>query len=663
MIFKEEKNALIASRQGEIIRIEAWGRDSVRIRSTMNHEFTGNVWALTEKPETSSTSVRFEKDTEGEKAFFSNGRIEVTINSCGVISIVRDNKTILAERYRNYGGTLSKESRCLKYRGREFKGIPGGDFSLSLRFESTPYEKIFGMGQYQQPNLNLKGCILDLEQRNSQVTVPFAVSDHGYGFLWNNPAVGKAVFGANMTEWTADATKEMDYWVTVGDTPKEIIEKYTAVTGRAPMMPEDLMGLWQCKLRYRTQQEVLDVVKACREHDVPIDAIVIDFFHWPYQGSWRFDEKYWPDPKTMVEELHAMGVKVCVSVWPSVDKRSENYYPMKEQGLLVQNERGGEQIYDYMGDCGIIDATNPATRDYVWSICKKYYDDIGIDMYWLDNSEPDIVKYDFDNLRYYAGPGQEVSNIYPQYYSRMFYENEKAENKTPVNLLRSAWAGSQKYANVLWSGDVPSTFEALRDQISAGLNMGLAGIPWWNTDIGGFMTDDVNDPDFRELLIRWFEYAVFTPVLRMHGDRGPYNIPNLDDRDYGGGSQHTGQPNELWSYGEENFKIMRRYLDVRLSLHDYIKSIYNEASENGSPLLRTLFFEFPEDKKAWDIDDQYMFGPKLLVAPILKLHQTEREVYLPEGKWQDFFGDTVYDGGTTIKVNAALEQIPVFKRI
>ncbi|HAP03579.1 MAG TPA: family 31 glucosidase, partial [Lachnospiraceae bacterium] len=155
MIFKEEKNALIASRQGEIIRIEAWGRDSVRIRSTMNHEFTGNVWALTEKPETSSTSVRFEKDTEGEKAFFSNGRIEVTINSCGVISIARDNKTILAERYRNYAGTLSKESRCLKYRGREFKGIPGGDFSLSLRFESTPYEKIFGMGQYQQPNLNL----------------------------------------------------------------------------------------------------------------------------------------------------------------------------------------------------------------------------------------------------------------------------------------------------------------------------------------------------------------------------------------------------------------------------------------------------------------------------------------------------------------------------
>ena len=238
----------------------------------------------------------------------------------------------------------------------------------------------------------------------------------------------------------------------------------------------------------------------------------------------------------------------------------------------------------------------------------------------------------------------------------------KESDKPVVNLLRSAWAGSQKYGNVVWSGDVPSTFEAFADQIAAGLNMGLAGIPWWTTDIGGFMTDDVKDPDFRELLIRWYEFAVFSPVLRMHGDRGPYDIPPLDNRDFGGGYLHTGQDNELWSYGEENFKIMKDQLSLRHSLIPYIKSLYEEASANGSPLLRTLFYEFPEDKKAWEVYDEYMFGSKYLVAPILHLHEFEREVYLPEGTWKEIRSGKVYMGGQVIKADAPIEAIPVFER-
>lgn len=164
--------------------------------------------------------------------------------------------------------------------------------------------------------------------------------------------------------------------------------------------------------------------------------------------------------------------------------------------------------------------------------------------------------------------------------------------------------------------------------------MGLAGIPWWTTDVGGFMTDDVNDPDFQQLLIRWYQFAVYSAVLRMHGDRGPYNIPPLDTRDWGGGYLHTGQPNELWSYGEKNYAIMKKYYDIRISLHDYIKKLYDEASENGSPLIRTMFYEFPEDAACWELKDQYMFGEKYLVAPIFHLNQFEREVYLPAGQWK-----------------------------
>ncbi len=657
-----EERALILRHQGETLRIETWGRDALRIRATMYPRFTGDNHALSEKTEVLAAKIRISEDES--EASIRNGRIMVTVNRQGVMKFFRDDQVIFQEYFRNYEGTLGKQSRCLKYISREYTPYVGGDYRIVQKFDSDPDEKIFGMGQYQQTNTNLKGCILDLEQRNSQVSVPFMISDKGYGLLWNNPAVGRASFGMNITEFRAEAVKELDYWVTVGDNPKELIEKYTEVSGRASCFPEDLMGLWQCKLRYRTQKEVLSVARECRKRNVPVDVIVIDFFHWPYQGDWRFDSTYWPDPKAMVDELHEMGIKVCVSVWPSVDKKSENFAEMNERGLLIRTERGGAQTYDYQGDCVEIDCTNPEAREYLYEKVKKNYLDYGIDMVWLDNAEPDFVKYDFDHYRYYIGPALSCSNVYPQYYSRAIYENQLKDGvKTPVNLLRSCWAGSQKYGNVVWSGDVPSTFESMRDQLQCGINMGLAGIPWWTTDIGGFMTDDVNDPQFRQLLIRWFEFAVYTAVLRLHGERGPIDIPPLDDRDWGGGYLHTGHANEMWSYGEENFKIMRKYLDIRLEMHDYIRSLFDEAHENGSPLLRAMFYEFPEDEKCWEIYDQYMFGSRYLVAPVLNADTFARKVYLPEGTWRDTRDNKVYEGNTTITADAPLESIPVFERV
>lgn len=673
MKFEQESNALVCHRLGETLRIEAWGKDSLRVRAAMQPAFTGNDWALTETVAKSDPQITIEKEDhwvgdgtidQKEIASITNGRIKAVVNFAGVITFYRDHKLILREYFRNYDGTLSKESRCLKVINREWKGVIGGsEYLLNVKFESEKKEKIFGMGQYQQDCLDLKGCMLELAQRNSQISVPFATSSLGYGFLWNNPAVGHVVFGKNYTEWTARATKEMDYWITVADAPKQILENYTAVTGRAEMFPEDLMGLWQCKLRYRTQDEVLSVARQYKKEGIKIDQIVIDFFHWTVQGDWKFDTKYWPDPKAMVDELHSMGIKVIVSVWPSVDRKSENFGPMMDRGLLIKTERGAAQTYDYQGDCVEIDPFNPEARKYVWDVCKKNYYDYGIDAFWLDNSEPDYGVYDFENYRYFAGPALSVSNLYPQLYSRAFYDGMRAENKgTVVNLLRCAWAGSQKYGNVVWSGDVPSTFEAFTDQLQCGLNMGLAGIPWWTTDIGGFMTDEVDDPDFRQLLIRWYQFAVYSPVLRMHGDRGPYNIPPLDDRDWGGGYLHTGQPNELWSYGEDNYAIMKKYYEIRIEMHDYIKKLYEEAHENGSPLLRTMFYEFPEDETCWGLQDQYMFGSNYLIAPILHLNEWKRDVYLPAGKWMLTSTGELFEGGRTISVDAPIDYMPVLKR-
>ena len=674
MQFKEENGALIARQNGETLRIEAWGKDSLRVRATRLPSFTEQDWALTEDPGSCRAAVEIgEADhwvgdgtmDKRQIASVTNGRIRAVVNFRGVMVFYRDGKPFLQEYFREYDGTLSRESRCLKIVNREWKGIIGGsEYQLNVKFESNDGERLYGMGQYQQPYLDLKGCVLELAQRNSQISVPFAVSSLGYGMLWNNPAVGQAAFGKNYTEWTARSTRQMDYWLTVADAPRGILENYTAVTGRAPMFPEDRMGLWQCKLRYRTQEEVLSVARQYQKEGIQLDQIVIDFFHWTVQGDWKFDTTYWPDPKAMVEELHAMGIKVVVSIWPSVDRRSEHFWKMMDRGLLIRTERGAAQTYDYQGDCVEIDVFNPEARQYVWEVCKKNYYDLGIDAFWLDNSEPDYGVYDFDHYRYMEGPALSCTNIYPQLYSRVFYDNMKAlGNEEIVNLLRCAWAGSQKYGNVVWSGDVPSTFEALYDQLQAGLNMGLAGIPWWTTDVGGFMTDDVNDPDFRQLLIRWYQFAVYSPVLRMHGDRGPYNIPPLDERDWGGGYLHTGQPNELWSYGEENYAIMRNYYNIRISMHDYIKSLFEEAHENGSPLLRAMFYEFPEDEKCWELQDQYMFGSRYLAAPIFELNQFERQVYLPKGQWKLTSTGEVFEGGRTVKAAAPIEYMPVFEKL
>lgn len=391
MRFQTKNGVLIAQANGETLRIEPWGKDSLRVRATMLPEFSGKDWALTEVPEkTEAKAEQFEVDhleidgSMGKRtsASITNGKIRAVVNFAGVITFYKEEQEILREYHRCYDGTISKESRCLKTVNREWKGVIGGsEYSLNLKFESNDEEKIFGMGQYQQKYMDLKGCTLELAQRNSQISVPFAVSSLGYGMLWNNPAVGQVTFGKNYTEWTARSTKDMDYWLTAADTPKEILENYTAVTGRAPKFPEDRMGLWQCKLRYRTQEEVLEVARRYQKEGIKIDQIVIDFFHWTVQGDWKFDEKYWPDPKAMVDELHSMGIKVIVSVWPSVDRKSENFWPMLDRGLLIKTERGALQTYDFQGDCVEIDVFNPETRKYVWEVCKKNYYDFGIDAF------------------------------------------------------------------------------------------------------------------------------------------------------------------------------------------------------------------------------------------------------------------------------------------
>lgn len=658
MKFYTEENALIVHSGHETLRIEPWGQDSLRVRATLNPELEPGDWILA-RPE----AARADIDLEGPVARITNGHLQARVGEAGVLTFYKDGRQILHEFRRNYNGSETEQSIALKIDPREFKGILGGHWRLTARFDSDDSEHFYGMGQYQQPYMDLKGCILDLGQRNSQISVPFVLSSSGYGLLWNNPSIGRASFARNLTEFTSDCTKQLDYWICAAQTPKDIIRTYTGLTGRAPMMPEHLLGLWQCKLRYRTQEEVLEVARRYHELNIPVDVIVIDFFHWTRQGDWSFDPEYWPDVKGMCDELHSYGMKVMVSVWPTVDKKSSRFWEMKELGYLMQTEQGSFQTYDFQGDCAEVDVFNPEARKYFWNACRENYYDKGIDMFWLDNIEPDLAVYDYQNFRYYGGTHLEIGNLYPQLVAKAFHDGLKEAGSEDLCLLcRCGWAGNARYGTLIWSGDIQSNFRTLETQVMQGLNMGIAGIPWWTTDIGGFMTDDYHDPAFIELLLRWFAWAVFTPVLRMHGTRGPLDIEPLSDKDYGGGYLYTGHDNELWSYGPEAMEIMKKFLKIRLELKPYLTELYREASETGLPLMRAMMLEFPEDEQCWHLTDQYMLGSRLLVAPVVHQNQTERSVYLPEGTWRDYFDGTLYQGSRTITVKTPIDRIPVFEK-
>ena len=653
--FEKLENGIIFRENGETVKITAWGKDSLRTESV----FLGDI------PEDNAALLPAEKTdvevTIGEwNAVLVNGGImaELKVQEWGhALQITYKNKKgdVLLKEISN-GGALQK-------RARYYRHIGGENYYLKASFEGAE-EKIYGMGQYQQEVMDLKGCNLELAHRNSQASVPFYISTRGYGFLWNNAAVGSVHFGSNTMEWEAQNTKKLDYFITAGDTPADIERNYMNAVGKAPMMPEYGLGFWQCKLRYFNEQQVIDIAEEYHKRGIPVDVLVIDYYHWLRCGDWRFDKEFFPEPEKMVARLKELGIETMVSIWPQVDSRSENYEELKQQGMLVRSNQGVDVQMLFHGNNSFMDATNPRTRKYVWEKIKKNYYDMGIKTFWLDEAEPEFGTYDYEQYRYHAGEVTEIGNIYPREYSRMFYEGQKECGQDDiVNLVRCAWVGSQRYGALVWSGDIMSSYEDFRKQICAGLHMGLAGIPWWTTDIGGFHAGDMADirnPEYHELLIRWFQFGTFCPVMRIHGCRAPQEQVIAKDGEV---REWTGAPNEVWSYGEENEKIMTRLIGVRTMMKDYIRDVMKNASENGDPVMRTVFYEFPQDKNVYDLKDQFMFGSDILVCPVVEPGVKSRSVYLPEGaSWTLAHDGKVYEGGQTVEIETPIETFPVFLR-
>lgn len=653
--------------KGETLRVEAWGPDAVRVRASPGGPLAdGLPGALLDRPPAGAVP-RVTVAADGDSAVLVNGALTVRIDAHGAGRLTPElpsgagSLTFL--RTADGGELLAEEPAHFWWPGpRLYTATGNGYHRLEQRFRAYPGERLFGLGQHTHGLLDQKGAVLDLVQRNGEVTIPLLVSDRGYGLLWNSPAIGRVELGATATRWVADSARQLDYWVTAGQ-PADVLSRYADATGHSPVLPDWAAGFWQCKLRYRTQEELLAVAREYKRRGLPLDVIVCDFFHWTHLGEWRFDPEQWPDPGAMVAELEELGVRLMVSVWPSVGPASENYHPMLDQGLLVGTEYGPVAHADwpdkglgaYSAQVAFYDATNPEARAYLWRKLAAGYLAHGVKVFWLDADEPELKPGFPANLRYHAGPGLEVGNLYPREHARTVHEGLLAAGESEVvTLNRSSWAGAQRYGAALWSGDIGTDFASLRAQIKAGLNVMLSGIPWWTTDIGGFHGGDPDDPAYREVLVRWFQYGTFCPLFRLHGFRGPEQVlePGM-----------TGLDNEVWSYGEQAYGILASYLRLRERLKPYVLEQMRTAADTGVPPMRPLFLQFPGDPAAWDVEDAFLLGPDLLVAPVTEAGATGREVRLPAGaSWTDAWTGERHEGGRTIRVAAPLERIPLFLR-
>lgn len=670
--FSTTNGALEWTGDGEYLRVEAWGDNSVRVRARLMEPIAPADWALLAPNSDAAvpTIDIVDEDNGGTTATLVNGQITVKAHAnrngdrCELTFLKTSDGTVLLKE--------SGDGGALRLRARKYEPLPGGAARTTVTFDANDGEHLYGMGEYQQPVMDLKGSTLELAHRNSQVSVPFLVSSRGYGFLWHNPAVGRATFAANQTQWVAAASDQIDYWVTAGETPAQIERQYADATGHAPVMPEWGMGFWQCKLRYWNQEQLLETAREFKRRNIPIDLIVVDFFHWPLMGGFRFDEEFWPDPKAMADELHEMGIKLMVSVWPQIDLESENYDEMKRRNLLARVKQGKDVGMWWPRDNQFYDATNPAARAFVWAKAKANYTDLGVDAFWLDEAEPEWGgDYDYDHYLFHIGPVNKVGNVYPAMYNKGFYDGqlEIGREGNIVNLTRAAWAGSQRYGSLVWSGDVHSTFDDLKAQITCAIHMGLAGIPWFTTDMGGFAGGDPTSEDFKELYARWCQFSTFCAVMRNHGDRiGGMKVPGKPVFDRKGNPIdhiHTGADNEPWSYGEDIERIMVKYIGVREAMRPYTRELFDTAHTDGQPLVRGLFYEFPADEAAANVADEYLYGPDLLVAPVVELGARSREVYLPGDDsvlWTNLHTGESFAGGQTVMADAPLDVVPLFAR-
>jgi alpha-D-xyloside xylohydrolase len=547
---------------------------------------------------------------------------------------------------------------------------PGDDpfFQVGATFVAGTDEHYYGLGQNQEGFLDLRGHSVECAQdytaaAGPSVCVPFVVTNKGYALLWDNPSKTRVDFAFNdQTRWTSEVGQRISFFVIVGDTYDQLYEGYRLLTGSVPMLPKSAYGYIQCKQRYASQQEILDVARGYRDRHLPADVMVVDWFYFTKMGEMDMDPKVWPDPTAMNAELHKLGFHSMISVWPRFVPGDRYYDTLLKDGWFEELADGTPTNglpYDRAGSD--IDTTNPDAARWYWDKIRENFVSKGFDSFWADETEPDLPP---NGSYLHVGPGTEYFNVYPYFHTKALYDGFRRDlpEKRALILSRDAYLGAQHNGTIFWSSDVSPTWDTLKRQVPTGLNFVASGMPYWSTDIGGWQylprshtpeRPTLLDPsdarnnvghydDYPELYVRWFQYATFQPTMRAHGSR------NF---------------NEVWSYGKQAEPILEKYLRLRYQLMPYIYSLGHFSHETGAPFMRGLFMDFGSDAKTASISDEYMFGPALLIAPVTEQGATSRKVYLPAGTdWYNFWTNERIHGGHRIIVSAPIDTIPIFVR-
>ncbi len=696
-VIQKDDCVLLKSERG-VLRICVYFDDVVRVSFSVDGTFDeGQGDHFLERNCLDSSSSAFTlQETDDTIKIITKSLVTVIDKEKGFVRFERDGVKVFSEApvenytlekfdvYKNVGQIKTEEVKTADGVKKRIvvanKEYQESLFHTTLRFDFAEGEKLFGLGQAEEGVWNLRGTTQYLHQANKKIAVPFLISSLGYGLLFTTQS--PSIFSDTQygSYFYTNADYYLDYFFiaprpSLSTTFTGIIARMRALTGKATLPPDFALGYVQSQERYETQEEILATAAEFKKRGIPLSLIVLDWLSWD-DGMWgqkSFDKKRFPDVPGMIKKLHDDNVHFMISIWPTMDEKSENYKEMKEKGTLLT----GVNI------CNSFDA---AGRELYWEQAKRGLADFGVESWWCDSSEPVTPEWNHMERQlpekvfseYLQATGgimpPQKANAYGLYHARGMCEGQTRDfpGRQMLILTRSGYPGSQRYGVTLWSGDTSAKWSVLKNQVVQACQFGLSGIPYWTVDIGGFFVkrgepwywdgdyqEAAEDPAYRELYVRWFEFGAFLPMFRAHG---------------------TDCRREPWSFCDETnvfYDTLVSYIKLRYELMPYIRMVSKRVTENDESFIRPLFMEF-SDSAVFDISSQFMFGPSIMVCPVTKsmidfekyksceiAYKSEPvvELYLPaDCDWYDWWSGKKYNGGQWVKVDAPIEKIPLFVR-
>jgi len=628
------ENGILIKQNGIRIEIQILTEKIIQVQVKPSDSTTIQESLIVKKVEWKPVNWDVKENTYSVEIITEKVRVEISLKSGSITFHEKEGDLLLQEDNRIFTNTKICDEDTI---------------SVQQGFRWTDGEALYGLGQFQNGILNWRGSHVELYQRNKVAISPMLVSTRGYGILWDNYSY--TIFNDNKRGsflWS-EVADCINYYFIYGPEFDDLIGGYRELTGKAPMFGKWAFGYVQSKERYKTQEELLGVVKKYRDLQIPLDIIVQDWQYWKGKqwGQKSFNKDQFPDPEKMIETVHdKYNVHIMISIWPRMDPSSPDYQEMsKNPGFLYKNDKKKSLVYD---------AFNEEARKLYWEQANRGLFSKGIDAWWCDATEPEfkiIFKANIfrELMKPLIGTGARYMNAYSLMHSKGIYENQRnvSSDKRVMNLTRSSFSGQQKYAAITWSGDILASWKVFRKQITAGLNFCMSGIPYWTTDIGGFFVlrypRGSKNKKYRELYLRWFQWGVFCPIFRSHG---------------------TITPREVWQFGEPGtlyYEALVKAIHLRYRLIPYIYSVAWMITNKNYTMMRGLAFDFRGDSNVNEIKDQFMFGPSILVNPVIKSKAVNRKIYLPEpAQWYDFWTGKIYDSGQTIEHPTPTDIIPLF---